>query len=72
MQLTAQKICFVTRQKRNARSEVLACRKVKKNQGLISEHTMRLTGAKSQECLVPVQRKHYFAKLHQDTTTQSF
>jgi hypothetical protein len=58
-QLTAQKIFFVTRQKRNARYEVLACRKVNKNQGLISDQTIRLTGAKSQECPVPLRRIAY-------------
>jgi hypothetical protein len=58
-QLTAQKIFFVTRQKRNARYEVLECRKVNKNQGLISDQTIRLTGAKSQECPVPLRRIAY-------------
>jgi len=36
-QLTAQKIFFVTRQKRNARYEVLERRKVNKKQGLLSD-----------------------------------
>jgi putative transposase len=58
-QLTAQKIFFVTRQKRNARYEVLECRKVNKKQGLISDQTIRLTGAKSQECPVPLRRIAY-------------
>ena len=58
-QLSAQKIFFVTRQKRNARYEVLECRKVNKNQGLISDQTIRLTGANSQECLVPLRRIAY-------------
>ena len=58
-QFTAQKIFFVTRQKRNARYEVLACRKVNKNQGLISDQTIRLTGAKSQECPVPLRHIAY-------------
>ena len=58
-QLSAQKIFFVTRQKRNARYEVLECRKVNKNQGLISDQTIRLNGAKSQECLVPLRRIAY-------------
>jgi putative transposase len=44
-QLTARKIFFVTRQKRNARYEVLECRKVSKKQGLNSDQTIRLTGA---------------------------
>ena len=43
-QLTAQKIFFVTRQKRNARYEVLERRKVNKKQGLLSDQTIRLTG----------------------------
>ena len=58
-QLTAQKIFFVTRQKRNARYEVLECRKVNKKQGLLSDQTIRLTGAKSQECPVPLRRIAY-------------
>ncbi len=55
-QLTAQKIFFVTRQKRNARYEVLEHRKVNKNQGLLSDQTIRLTG---EECLVPLRRIAY-------------
>ena len=58
-QLTAQKIFFVTRQKRNARYEVLECRKVNKKQGLLSDQTIRLTGAKAQECSVPLRRIAY-------------
>jgi transposase len=38
---------------------VLECRKVNKNQGLISDQTIRLTGAKSQECPVPLRRIAY-------------
>jgi len=41
-QLTAQKIFFVTRQKRNAHYEVLERRKVNKKQGLLSDQTIRL------------------------------
>jgi len=41
-QLTAQKIFFVTRQKRNARYEVLERRKVNKKQGLLSDQTIRV------------------------------
>lgn len=41
-QLTAQKIFFVTRQKRNARYEVLERRKVNRKQGLLSDQTIRL------------------------------
>jgi Transposase DDE domain/Domain of unknown function (DUF4372) len=58
-QLTAQKIFFVTRQKRNARYEVLEHRQVKKDQGVLSDQTIRLTGAKSQECPVPLRRIAY-------------
>ena len=58
-QLTAQKIFFVTRQKRNARYEVLEHHKVNKSQGLLSDQTIRLTGAKSQECLIPLRRIAY-------------
>ena len=58
-QLTAQKIFFVTRQKRNARYEVLERRKVNTHQGLLSDHTIRLTGAKAQECPVPLRRIAY-------------
>jgi hypothetical protein len=58
-QLTAQKIFFVTRQKRNARYEVLERRKVNTHQGLLSDHTIRLTGAKAQECPGPLRRIAY-------------
>ena len=58
-QLTAQKIFFVTRQKRNARYEVLERRKVNYNQGLLSDQTIRLTGAKAQECPMPLRRITY-------------
>jgi hypothetical protein len=58
-QLTTQKIFFVTRQKRNARYEVLEHRKVNKKQGLLSDQTIRLTGAKAQQCLVPLRRIAY-------------
>jgi hypothetical protein len=58
-QLTAQKIFFVTRQKRNARYEGLECRKVNKKQGLLSDQIIRLTGAKAQECSVPLRRIAY-------------
>ena len=39
-QLTAQRIFFVTRQKRNARCEVLERRKINKKQGLLSDQTI--------------------------------
>jgi hypothetical protein len=34
-------------------------RKFNKNQGLLSDHTIRLTGAKAQECPVPLRRIVY-------------
>jgi hypothetical protein len=55
-QLTAQKIFFVTRQKRNARYEVLERRKVNKKQGLLSDQTIRLN---PQECPVALRRIAY-------------
>ena len=55
-QLTAQKIFFVTRQKRNARYKVLECRKVNKKQGLLSDQIIRLEG---QECPLPLRRIAY-------------
>ncbi|MDP1761572.1 MAG: IS4 family transposase [Deltaproteobacteria bacterium] len=58
-QLTAQKIFFVTRQKRNARYEVMEHHKVNKSQGLLSDQTIRLTGAKSQQCHIPLRRIAY-------------
>jgi putative transposase len=58
-QLTAQKIFFVTRQKRNARYEVLESRKVNKKHGLLSDQAIRLTGAKAQDCPVLLRRIAY-------------
>ena len=55
-QLTAQKIFFVTRQKRNALYEVLERRQVKKKPGLLSDQTIRLTG---EEGPVPLRRIAY-------------
>jgi hypothetical protein len=55
-QLTAQKIFFVTRQKRNARYEVLERRKVNKKQGLLSDQTIRL---QAQECPIALRRITY-------------
>ncbi len=45
-QLTTHKIFFVTRQKRNARCEVLERREVNKKQGLLSDQTIRLQASK--------------------------
>jgi hypothetical protein len=67
-QLTAQKIFFVTRQKRNARYEVLEQRKVNKKQGVLSDQTIRLTGAKAQACRVPLRRVAY----RDDTTGKRY
>ena len=58
-QLTAQKIFFVTRQKSNARYRVLAQRPGKVALGLVSDETIRLTGAKSRECPKPLRRIVY-------------
>ena len=58
-ELTAQQIFFVTRQKRNAVYEVMESRKVNKKQGLLSDQTIRLTGAKAQECPMPLRRIVY-------------
>ena len=55
-QLTAEKIFFVTRQKRNARYETLERRKVNKKQGLLSDQTIRL---RAQECPLPLRRIAY-------------
>jgi len=63
-QLTVQKIFFVTRQKRNARYEVLEHRKVNKKQGVLSDQSIQLTGAKAQDCPVHLRRVAY-----QDATT---
>jgi len=41
-QLTAQKIFFVTRQKRNARCEVLERREINRKQGLLSDQFIRI------------------------------
>ena len=58
-QLTAQKIFFVTRQKRNARYRVLARRPVNAALGLVSDETIVLTGAKARECPKPLRRIVY-------------
>jgi hypothetical protein len=58
-QLTAQKIFFVTRQKSNARYRVLEQRPVNAAQGLMSDETIQLTGAKARECPKPLRRIVY-------------
>lgn len=57
--LTAQKIFFVTRQKRTARYRVLESRPVKASLGLVSDETIRLTGIKARECPQPLRRIVY-------------
>jgi len=57
--LTSQKIFFVTRQKRNAAYEVVERRTVNKTQGLLSDQTIQLTGAKALECAFPLRRIAY-------------
>ncbi len=64
-QLTAQKIFFVTRQKTNARYRVLEKRPVNTALGLVSDETIRLTGAKARECPKPLRRIVY-----QDSKTE--
>ena len=51
--LTAQKIFFVTQQKRNACYRVLETRPVKASLGFVSDETIRLTGMKARECPKP-------------------
>jgi putative transposase len=58
-QLTAQKIFFVTRQKSNARYEVLERRPVNTALGLVSDETILLTGAKGKACPHPLRRIVY-------------
>ena len=58
-QLTAQKIFFATRQKRNARYRVLEWRPVNAALGLVSDETILLTGAKARECPKPLRRIVY-------------
>ncbi len=54
VQLTAQKIFFVTRQKRHVRYRVLAQRPVQGALGLMSDETIAPTGAKGRECPKPL------------------
>jgi len=49
-QLTAQKIFFVTRQKRNARYDILQERPVNCSQGVLADQTIRLTGTQAKAC----------------------
>jgi putative transposase len=58
-QLTVQKIFFVTLQKSNARYRVLELRSVSASLGLVSDETIKLTGAKARECPKPLRRIVY-------------
>ena len=58
-ELTRQQVFFVTRQKRNAVYAVLENRKVNQKQGLLSDQTIRFTGAKAWECPLPFRRIAY-------------
>jgi hypothetical protein len=58
-QLSTQKIFFVTRQKSNARYRVLAQRPINAAQGLVSDETIELTGAKPRERPKPLRRIVY-------------
>ena len=57
--LDTKGIIFVTRLKSNVRYKVLARRKVSKKQGLSSDQTISITGAKANDCLIPVRRIGY-------------
>lgn len=50
---------FVTRQKKNACYEVIADRRIDKDSGVISDQTIRLSGAKSEQCHFPLRRVRY-------------
>jgi putative transposase len=58
-QLTAEKIFFVTRLKRDARYRLLARRPVSAGPGLVSEETIGLAGAKGRECPKTLRRLVY-------------
>jgi hypothetical protein len=57
--LNERGICFVTRQKRNARYEVIERRAVTKKQGLTSDQTIQMNGSKSTRCTIPLRRIGY-------------
>src|SRR5690625_3350792 len=58
-QLNDQGIFFVTRLKRNACHRVLERRKVKSEQGLTCDQTIRLTSAKGKNCPIALRRVGY-------------
>jgi hypothetical protein len=57
--LNERGISFVTRQKRNARYEVIERRVVDKKQGLTSDQTIQMNGSKSTRCTIPLRRIGY-------------
>lgn len=57
--LNEQGISFVTRQKRNARYEVMERRPVNKCQGLTSDQTIQMNGSKSARCTILLRRIGY-------------
>ena len=57
--LIQNSVYFVTRQKRNAQYRVLARRKVNRKQGLTSDQTIVLMGAKAKQCPFPLRRIGY-------------
>ncbi|MEA1988793.1 MAG: IS4 family transposase [Pseudomonadota bacterium] len=57
--LDTKGIIFVTRLKRNVKYKILARRKVSKKQGLSSDQTVRITGAKAGDCPIPLRRIGY-------------
>jgi putative transposase len=57
--LNERGISFVTRQKRNARYEVIERRSVNKDQGLTSDQTIQMNGSKSYRCTIPLRRIGY-------------
>jgi putative transposase len=57
--LNERDISFVTRQKRNARYEVVERRSVAKKQGLTSDQTIYMNGSKSARCTIALRRIGY-------------
>ena len=54
--LNSKGIFFVTRQRKNARYRVIERRGVRKSKGLTSDQTVVLTGAKAENCQIPLRR----------------
>ena len=54
--LNSNQISFVTRLKKNAKYRVIERRSVKKSQGLTSDQTIELTGAKAHLCAIKLRR----------------